>query len=98
MALSADHGFLGRGASNLTFLPPAILVHDSPHVELEKILFPRYPQEKRTAWILARPAVYPADLLSRRSRGEGIVRLSLGRRLVNLLPAANGLLIYPSIP
>ena len=30
------------------------------------------------------PPVYPADLLSRRFRGEGVIRLSLGKLLVNL--------------
>ena len=29
--------------------------------------------------------MYPADLLSRRFRGEGVISLSLGKLLVNLL-------------
>ena len=38
------------------------------------------------AWILRGPPVYPADLLSRRFRGEeSVIRLSLGKLLVNLL-------------
>ena len=38
-----------------------------------------------TAWILTGPSVHPADLLSCRFRGRGIIRLSLGKQLVNLL-------------
>ena len=41
-----------------------------------------------TAWILTGPRpVYPADLLSRRFRGGEyyVIRLSLGKLLVNLL-------------
>ena len=60
---------------------------DSPHVELEEndILSAVSPGNE-TAWILTGPPVYPADLLSRRFRGEGgVTRLSLGKLLVNLL-------------
>ena len=53
--------FLGRGFR----IPPSTIINfsDFPHVELEKYS-PRHPQELKTAWILTRPPVYPADLLS----------------------------------
>ena len=47
------------------------------------MLSPVYPGNE-TAWMLTGPPVYPADLLSRRFRGESIIRLSLGKLLVNL--------------
>ena len=44
----------------------------------------KYPGNE-TPWILAGSLVYPADLLSRRFKGASVLRLSLGKLLVNLL-------------
>ena len=49
-----------------------------------KTLSPVYPGNE-TAWILTGPPVYPADLVSRRFRGKSVVKLSLGKLLVDLL-------------
>ena len=67
----------------------------SPCLELKNTLSSVYPGNE-TAWILTRPRVYPADLLyPAASGGESVIRLSLGKLLVNLCKWSNGLLIIP---
>ena len=57
----------------------------SPCLELKNTLSSVYPGNE-TAWILTRPRVYPADLLyPAASGGESVIRLSLGKLLVNQL-------------
>ena len=84
MASSTDHVFFGSWVR----VPhaPNNYFSDFPRVELEKIPCPVYTGNE-TAWILTGPPVYPADLLSRRFRGGEcyVIRLSLGKLLVNLL-------------
>ena len=82
MASSTDHGFFGSWVR----IPPSTIINFfrlSPCRPC-KILSPVYPGNK-THWILTRPTVYSADLLSRRFRGESVIGLSLGKLLVNLL-------------
>ena len=55
-----------------------------PESNLKNTL-PRVSPGNETAWILTGPPEYPADQLSRRLRGESVIRLSLGKLLVNLL-------------
>ena len=59
-----------------------------PHVDLENTL-PGIPRGNETAWIMTRPPEHPADLLSRRFRGGGVIRLSLGELLLFILPPDN---------
>ena len=49
------------------------------------LLSPVYPGNE-TTWILTVPPVYPVDFLSRLGfRGESVISLRLGKRLVNFL-------------
>ena len=67
---------LSRGFAS--HLLPIINFYDFPMSNLKNTL-PGIPRDT-TAWILIHLSVYPADLPSRRPRGETFIRLSLGRQ------------------
>ena len=83
MASSTDHGFVGSWVRS----PPSTIINfsDLPHVELEKHSL-RYTQGlkrlgciDRSTGISGRPAIPPFR------GGESVIRLSLGKLLVNIL-------------
>ena len=68
MASTTGRGFLGaRGFES--HHPPIINLSRLSHVELEKYSLSSVSPGNETAWILTRPPVHPADLLSRRFKG-----------------------------
>ena len=70
MASSTDHGFLGRGVKS--HIHHDKLLQTFPivsNLKNRKSISPVYPGNE-IAWILTGLPVYPADLLSRRFRGE----------------------------
>ena len=75
--------FLGREFESHIHLN--ITFSNFPHVKLEKYFAAVYPGHKNV-WILTGPSVYPAaTCYSAVSGEESVIRLSLGKLLVNLL-------------
>ena len=73
--------FLGRGVN----IPHNKLFKTFPHVELEKYS-PRYTRKLKGLGELTGPPVYPAELVYPAvSGGKSVIRLGLGKLLVNRL-------------
>ena len=82
-------GFLGRGFEphihHTSYCSTYLVINFFKISQGELETYPpRYTQEMKRLGQLTGPPVYPADLVSRRFRGRSVIRLSLGKLLVNL--------------